>query len=109
MDAVIIRLSACWSPVKDKETPVAQLTLSDGLCEKQPSCACAGLHSPLLPPSGTRQSSVAHSQMTSLVKQLKDCTKKCSPLVLCGTLYRCNMLYLKDTNVSTQPCLFPHF
>lgn len=35
-DAVIIRLSASWSPVKDKETPVARLTLSDGLCEKQP-------------------------------------------------------------------------
>lgn len=36
MDAVIICLSPCWSPVKDKETPVAQLTLSDRLCEKQP-------------------------------------------------------------------------
>lgn len=49
MDAVIVRLSACWSPVKDKETPVAQLTLSDGLCEKQPPCACARASLP--PPS----------------------------------------------------------
>lgn len=48
MDAVIIRLSACRSPVKDKETPAARLTLSDGLCEKQPS---AHARASLPPPS----------------------------------------------------------
>lgn len=45
-DAVIIRLSASWSPVKDKETPVAQLTLSDGLCEKQPWAHAQGSTAP---------------------------------------------------------------
>lgn len=49
MDAVIIRLSACWSPLKDKETPGAQLTLSDRLCEKQPSAHARGFSVP--PPS----------------------------------------------------------
>lgn len=46
MDAVIIRLSACWSPVKDKETPGARLTLSDGLCEKQPCAHARGFTAP---------------------------------------------------------------
>lgn len=45
-DAVIIRLSPSWSPVKDKETPVARLTLSDRLCEKQPWAHAQGFTAP---------------------------------------------------------------
>ena len=105
-DAVIILLSASWSPVKDKETPVAQLTLSDGLCEKQPWAHAQGLRCPLLPPSGTRERererSVAESQMTSLVKQLKECTKKCSPQWFYRWDFTAHLLFLKHMIASTQ-------
>lgn len=85
MDAVIVRLSASWSPVKDKETLGAQLTLSDGLCEKQLRAHARDFTAPSfrLLEQGIG-SSVALSQMTSLVKQLKDCKKAVLPEAVCN-------------------------